>query len=166
MHFPWGVRDSRIETLVTHATKVTENGCHCTRARMYQSRISTSAGLCLLAYSGSGGIMVWVVSEHSSCTVMGMFLTAFRHLALMMFCMPYGQLGVFFFLFFSPPISVLNNFTSSRANSKKQASSAGLLLLVLKRKKVDVLSIPTMLCLNCTYYFILLNHLKFLFSRV
>lgn len=43
--------------------------------------------------------MVWVVSEHSSCTVMGMFSTAFRHLALMMFCMPRGQLGGFFFLF-------------------------------------------------------------------
>lgn len=40
--------------------------------------------------------MVWVVSEHSSCAVMGMFSTAFRHLALMMFCMPCGQLGVFF----------------------------------------------------------------------
>lgn len=42
--------------------------------------------------------MVWVVTEHSSCAVMGMFSTAFRHLALMMFCMPCGQLGVGFFL--------------------------------------------------------------------
>ncbi len=66
----------------------------------YRSHISKSAGLCLLAYSGSGGIMVWVVSEHSSCAVMGMFSTAFRHLALMMFCMPCGQLGVFFFFSF------------------------------------------------------------------
>lgn len=41
--------------------------------------------------------MVWVVSEHSSCAVMGMFSTAFRHLALMMFCMPHGQVGGFFF---------------------------------------------------------------------
>lgn len=63
---------------------------------MHQSHISVSAGLCLVAYSGSGGIMVWVVSEHSSCAVMGMFSTAFRHLALMMFCMPCGQLGGFF----------------------------------------------------------------------
>lgn len=46
--------------------------------------------------------MVWVVSEHSSCAVMGMFSTAFRHLALMMFCMPCSQLGVCFFFFLSP----------------------------------------------------------------
>lgn len=59
--------------------------------------------------------MVWVVSEHSSCAVMGMFSTAFRHLALMMFCMPCGQLGGFFFSLLLPPISVSNNFTSSHA---------------------------------------------------
>lgn len=78
--------------------------------------------------------MVWVVSEHSSCAVMGMFSTAFRHLALMMFCMPCGQLGVFFFLL--PPISVSNNFTSSHANSYKHASSARLLLLGLILVKI------------------------------
>lgn len=58
-----------------------------------------SAGFCLLTYLGRGGIIVWVVSEHSSYAVMGMFLTAFRHLALMMFCMPRGKLGVLFFFF-------------------------------------------------------------------
>lgn len=62
-----------------------------------KSHLSVCRALCLLAYSESGGIMVWVVSEHSSCTVMGMFSTAFRHLALMMFYMPCGQLGVFIF---------------------------------------------------------------------
>lgn len=37
------------------------------------SHILMSAGLCLVAYSGSGDPMVWVVSEHSSYAVMGMF---------------------------------------------------------------------------------------------
>lgn len=65
-----------------------------------KSHFNVCRALCLLAYSGNVGIMVWVVSEHSSCTVMGMFSTAFRHLALMMFCMPCGQLGGFFPFFF------------------------------------------------------------------
>lgn len=142
-----------------------ENGCHCTCVTCSKSPISMSAGLCLLAYSGSGGIMVWVVSEHSSCAVTGTFSTAFRHLALMMFCRPYGQLGVFFF-----PFSLSCSSSSSRSNqppnSKKHASSAGLLRLGLTQVKIvmcalkrkDVLAIPMMFC-PCTYD-ILVNHIK------
>lgn len=70
--------------------------------------------------------MVWVVSEHSSCDVMGMFSTAFRHLALMMFCMPCGQMGVSFFSGL-PPISALKSLpaaTQTRGNISVQETAA------------------------------------------
>lgn len=117
------------ERLLTHSSKVRENGCHCTRAACTQVTSQCLRG-CLVAYAGSGNIMVGVVSEHSSFTMMGMLSTAFRHLALTTFCMPCGQLGAFFFFFLlHSPISLLNNFTSSHTNSSKYSSSARRLLL-------------------------------------
>lgn len=84
--FP-GVRDSPLRWEKMGATAHVEH--------VPESHIS----VCTPLSAGSlwvEGIMVWVVSEHSSCAVTGMFLTAFRQLALMMFCVTYGQLGVFF----------------------------------------------------------------------
>lgn len=125
-------------TAVTHFLLLPEVSCWLsgleTRATEVREDEPAAGGLGLAARSGSGSIRLRVVREHSSCAVTGMFSTAFRHLALTMFCMPRGQLGAGPLL-----ISLLNHFTSRGTNSWKRASSAPLLCLGLEGKNRGVL---------------------------